>query len=43
MCTDSKSLFDLHIGIISPTEKRQLINIKDLSEAYEVREVDEVV
>lgn len=43
MCTDSKCLFDLLIGITLRTEKRLIINLKGLREAYEVREVNEML
>lgn len=43
MCTDSKSLFHLLVGITPPTEKRLLRDLKGLREAYEVREIDETI
>lgn len=43
MCIDSKSLFDLLVGITYPTEKRLLNVLKGLTEAYDIREIDVVV
>lgn len=43
VCTDSKSLYDMLVGLKSTTEKRLLIDLAGLREAYEMREIDEII
>lgn len=43
MYTDPKSLFYFLVGVTSPTEKSLFLDLTGLREAYEVREIDEVL
>lgn len=43
LCTDYKNLFDIPIGIDWATAKLLLIDLEGYGEAYEVREVEEVL
>lgn len=43
MCMYSKSLFDLLIGITTTTKKQFLVDLKNLREIYDVREVDDIL
>ena len=43
LCTYSRSLFELVIGLTSTTEKRLLIDLASLRKSYELRDIAEIV
>ena len=42
ICTDSKSLYDCLVKLRTTVEKRLIINVMSLQEAYEKREILEI-